>query len=159
MQALRIVIDTVGKLALGPNWNTYYNSVVLALWLPIMIAFVYMHTKITRCASEVAARITETNKEEGQKIQSRAKAAKSGLIVLVATLVCTCPGIIYTIHLAGGNKTTPFVRTFVQYPIELLVLFTSVVDPIVYFLRLKSLRRATKDMFKSLWKRQRVGQE
>ena len=38
MQALRMVIDTVGKLTLGPNWNTYYNSVVLALWLPIMIA-------------------------------------------------------------------------------------------------------------------------
>ena len=159
IKVLLMITDIVGKIKLNKDWNNYYNAVVLAMWVPIMVAFVYMHAKIILCASRVAAKITNTNKGEGQKINARAKAARSGLIVLLATLVCYCPSIFYTIYKAKVGKPTPFITTFVQYPVELLVLFSSVVDPTVYYLRLKSLRRATKSMFASLCKSQSVGYE
>ena len=130
-------------------WMVYTRFLFLPIMVMIVLALVYMHTKIIRCAANITAKITNTNKEEGKQIKSRAKAAKSGLIVLIATLVCYSPIICYNIY-AQLTEPTPFVRTFVQTASEIISLFSSVVDPVVYYWRLKSLRKATKHMFHSI---------
>ena len=121
------------------------------------MVLIYMHVRVIKCATQVAVRIKDTNREEGKMIKSRAKAAKSGLIVLTATLLCYCPNICYIIY-EKLSVPTPNITTYIQYPTEILGLFSSVVDPIVYYWRLKSLRKATRDMFASLRKSRRVGQ-
>ena len=149
--ALLIVANVVVKVKLDQNWEDVYKIIVAAVTALMVMSLFYMHTKISRCASRVAVRISVTNKEEGKQIKTRSKAAKSGLVVLLATLLCYCPNICYIIY-GKMSIPTPFITSYVQYPSEIFGLVSSVVDPIVYYWRLRSLRRATKDMFASLFK-------
>ena len=153
-----LIINIVGKMKLNQKWNEYYNFTFTALGILMLTAFVYMQTKIIHCVSQVAAKITETNKEEGKRITSRAKAARSGLIVLVATLVCYCPNMFCVIY-EKVREPTLNITTYVRYPTEILALFSSIIDPIIYYCRLKSLRKATKHMFASLCRCQKLGHE
>ena len=146
----------VGRMKMNQKWNDTYNFLALAMGIPIIAAFIYMHTKITYCASQVAKRITNTNKEEGKNIKSRAKAAKSGLIVLLATSACYFPNMCYIIY-EKVSRPTPSITTFAKYSTEILGLSSSVVDPLVYYWRLKSLRKASKNMFASCCKSKKVG--
>ena len=158
INSLVIITSIVGEITVNRTWMDYYNFIVPALGFPVMTILIYIHLKIIRCASQVAARITNTNKEEGKHIKARAKAAKSGLVVFVATLVCYCPYCCYTIY-EKMNKYTPFSTNFIGYPSKIFGLFASVVDPIIYYWRLKSIRKATKDMFTSLCKNQKIGHQ
>ena len=155
---LMTITNIVGAMKPIKNFYDYYNVTVLALGLPMVMALIYIHLRIIRCASQVAARITTTNKEEGKQIKSRARAAKSGLVVLVATLVCYCPYFCYIVYEKVIGPTA-FTTNFIKYPATMFALLTSVTDPIIYFWRLKSLRKATKDMFASLSKSKRVGHQ
>ena len=148
---LLIIINIVEKFQPNQIWVKYYNGILVTLGLLIVLALAYMYTKIILCASRVAAKITETNIEEGKQIKSRAKAAKSGLIIFVATLLCYCPFMCYMVY-EKLSKPTILIITFARYPAEIFGLFTSVVDPAVYYWRLRSLRKATKGMLSSLCK-------
>ena len=110
-----------------------------------------MYKKINVCASKLAANINSNNKGEGRKIQSRVKAAKSSLIILAGTLVCYSPVICNNIYVKLGEQTSYSV-IFISYPSQIMALFTSVVDPAVYYWRLSTLRKATRDMFSSMCK-------
>ena len=134
-------------------WMFYTKLLFLPLMVMTVAALVYMHTRIIICAAKIASKITGTNREEGKQIKSRAKAAKSGLIVLIATLLCYSSIISYNIY-TQLREPTPFATTFVQTSAETAALFTSVVDPAVYYWRLKSLRNAAKAMFQSMCKNQ-----
>ena len=124
---------------------------VEVLFLAIILSLLYMYKKIIVCASRVAANINSNNKEEGRKIQSRVKAAKSSLIILAGTLVCYSPVICNNIYMKLGEQTSYSV-IFISYPSQIMALFTSVVDPAVYYWRLSTLRKATRDMFSSMCK-------
>ena len=143
---LLVIINIVGKTKLKQKWIVYYRFVIPVVGVPMVLVLVYMNLKIIRCASQVASRITDTNKEEGKHIKSRAKAAKSCMIVILATIVCYCPSMWYIIY-EKVRKPTPFMKNYIKDPSYISNLFSSVVDPIVYYWRLKSLRKATKDMF------------
>ena len=158
INVLLIIIDTVGNLKIGHVWIAYHNIEVLSIGTPIIMVLFLLHIKIIHCAAKVAARIAETNKEEGKTIKARTKAAKSGLIVLVVTFMLYFPNMFYKIY-EKVSATTPFLKTYVKSSVEILPLCSSIADPIIYYWRLKSLRKATKDMFTSLFKRKRVGHQ
>ena len=156
LTSLMTIINILGKMKINQALHKYYNLALATVWCLGMMALAYMHLKIMKCASRVVARITDTNREEGKNIKSRARAAKSGLIVLLATFACYLPNICYVIYVKVSGGPTPFSTTYGRYPAEIIGLFSSVVDPIIYYWRLKSLRKATKDMFISRCKCQRV---
>ena len=145
---LVLMIDIIGVIKWDLAWMDDRKTLFAALAITIVMALVYMHTKIVRCASQVAAKITETNRVEGKQIKSRAKAAKSGFIILVATLMCYCPNMGYVIY-TQVRTPTPTDTTFIQIPTEIFGLFSSIVDPAVFYWRLGILRKATKEMLAS----------
>ena len=54
-----------------------YGKLLFApLYVTIVVALAYMHTKIIRCAANVAAKISDTNKEEGEIYQVPSKSCK-----------------------------------------------------------------------------------
>ena len=154
--SLITTINILGEMKINQTLNMYHRLALTTVGFFGITDLAYMHIKIMKCASGVAARITDTNREEGKMIKSRAKAAKSGLIVLLATFACYLPNICYVIYVKVSGGPTPSSTTFGQYLTEIIALFSSVVDPIIYYWRLKSLRKASKDMFTSLCKSQRV---
>ena len=79
-----LIISDIMKL--DQIWINFYKVIVVYLVGVVVIALVYMHITIIHCASRVAVQISESNKEEGKQIKTRANAAKSGLIELLATL-------------------------------------------------------------------------
>ena len=155
---LLTMINVMGEVKLNTVWKYYFKFSFPVVGFPLVMGLLYMHAKVIRCASQVTAKITDNNKEEGKQIKIRAKAARSGLLVLLATLLCYCPHICYTIY-EKVSRPTPSTTTFVRYPTEIFSLFSSVVDPVVYYWRLKSLRKATRYMLASLCKNDRVGQQ
>ena len=146
--SLVIVIDIIGLVNWNPAWMDDRKTLFVVTGIIIVITIVYMHIKIIRCASRVVAKITDTNRVEGKEIKSRAKAAKSGLMILVATLMCYCPNLCYIIY-TRVRKPTSSTTTFVQLPSEIFGLFSSILDPAVCYWRLTILRKATKEMFAS----------
>ena len=96
-----------------------------------------------------------TNKR-GKVSNQEQKLQRQSLVVLVATLASYCPNISYLVY-EKVSEPTPSMTTYSQYPIEIFALLSSVVDPIVYYWRLKSLRRATKDMLASICTGKKVG--
>ena len=156
LTSLSSMINILGEMKINQALHKNYKLALTIVGSLGMMALAYMHVKIMKCASRVAARITDTNREEGKKIKSKAKAAKSGLIVLLSTLACYLPYLCYTIYVKASGGPTPSSITFGRYPTEMISLFSSLVDPIIYYWRMKSLRKATKDMFTSLCKCQRV---
>ena len=151
LNSIILLINIPWAIKLIGMWMVYGKLSFLPLIFMIVIGLPYMHTKIIGCAANVAVKITATNKEEGRQIKSRAKAAKSGLVVLIATLVCYSPSIGYNIFILL-SEPTPFMTTYIQTTAEILALLSSVVDPVVYYWRLKNIRTATKNMFHSICK-------
>ena len=152
LNSVILIINVAWAIKLTGMWIVFGKLLFVPLFATMVVALIYMHTKIMRCAANVAAKITDTNREEGKQIKTRAKAAKSGLVVLIATLVCYSPFICYTI-VVQFRERTPFMTTFIQNTTEILGLLSSLVDPVVYYWRLKSIRKATKQMFHSICKK------
>ena len=59
---LLVIINIVGKTKLKQKWIVYYRFVIPVVGVPMVLVLVYMNLKIIRCASQVASRITDTNK-------------------------------------------------------------------------------------------------
>ena len=95
--SLLIIIDIIGIIK-WDLWLVHRRILFTVLGITIVTALIHLHTKVIRCASRIVAKITDTNRGEGRQIKSRAKAAKSGLIVLVATLVTYCPNMCFIIY-------------------------------------------------------------
>ena len=147
--SLLLLINMIVIITYKEFWLTYLQIFFVPIGVIIVGALIYMHKKIIECASRVAANINNTNKEEGRQMKSRAKAAKSSLIILVGTLVCYLPIICCNIYEKIFEQTSYSV-TFFSYPSHIIAMGTSVLDPVVYYWRLRSLRRATRDMFSSI---------
>ena len=146
-----LLISIIVQSSFRKIWIYFIQILFLPISVVIVVGLVYMYQKIIVCASRVAVRINSTNKEEGRQIKSRVKAAKSSLIILIATLVCYSPVISYNIYKKLENLT-PYNMTFFGYSSQIMAMITSVIDPVVYYWRLRSLRKATKDMFSSIFK-------
>ena len=141
-----LLTSIVVKIRIRVIWMHFVEILLLPIAVLIIVSLVYMYKKIIECALRVAANINSINREEGRKIKSRAKASKSSLIILIGTLVCYSPIICYNTYTKIG-KQTPYNLIFFGYPSQIIAIFTSVVDPVVYYWRLSALRKATRDMF------------
>ena len=141
-------VNIVGRFKVLEVWFIY-RYLVIALTLVVIVAMICIYIKIMQFASMTVTRITVLNRDEGRQTQSRARAIKSTFIVLIATMSCYAPFMSYTIY---ENLKTPtsFSKTFIRIPLEMLTLSSSVLDPIIYYCRLKSLRIATRAMVYSV---------
>ena len=143
------VFNLIGRFTSLKMWHLY-RYVIAVMMFVIMVVLAYVHLGTMKQASMATKKISETNKEEGKKIRIRARAARSTLIVFLATILCYLPLITYNAY-ESLHKRTSFNKTFLKLPAEVITLSSSMIDPIVYFCRLRSLRNAAKKMLRPLW--------
>ena len=123
-----------------------YKSVVSSLGLLLIILMCcVLYPKIMHTATKTATVISKTNVKEGKQIKGRARAAKTGLIILVTLIFCYLPTIVYNIYEYQYNGTT-ITKTYVKLSLEMASMLNSVLDPLVYYWRLRSVKAATKEM-------------
>ena len=152
INSLLLLFSIIVKIKFQKIWINSVQIVFLPIAMVIVASLIYVYRKVVVCVSRITKDINSTNKEEGRQIKSRAKAAKSSLIILIGTLICYLPVICYNIYVRVRGQTSYGV-TFIGYPSQIMGLFTSVIDPAVYYWRLSTLRKATKNMFSSICKK------
>ena len=142
------VINVVGRFKVVEVW-VIYRYLLIALTLLIIMAMICIYARIMQFASMTVTRIVTLNRDEGRQTKTRARAIKSTFIVLVATISCYTPFMAYTVY-ENLKIPTSFSKTFIRLPFEMLAMSSSVVDPIIYYCRLRSLRIATRAMMYSI---------
>ena len=132
----------------------WYKSLISIITIILMTSMIYMYIRIIHTAKVTVARIVKTNVEEGKQIKKKAKAAKTSIIILIATIICYSPSSFYNIYEYVDNGTD-FGKTYIKLSTEMVALMNSVFDPLVYYWRLKSIRSATMTLLWRLCKRPR----
>ena len=108
----------------------------------LLILIIYMYIMISHTAGKTARKITETNLGEGRRIVCRARAMKTSLIVLLSAIICHCPIMAYNVYEHLDNDATLSYKTYAMLSTHTIGTLNSVLDPLVYFWRMKSLRKA-----------------
>ena len=147
--------NIAGRFQYHTIWPVY-RFCIAAIILILLLVLAYSHIQTMRHASLAIRKINQTNREEGQRVRSRARAAKSTMIVLVASVLCYLPLVCYSTYEMIG-KETAFSRTYLKFSADFLAMSSSAVDPVVFYCRLKTVRTATRRMLQSMcWRRGRV---
>ena len=143
---LLYAVNLTGRFKFLKVWK-YYKLLVHIQLLVVVIVNLYFYLQTMRHARVAIQRIKTTNKSEGKKLQGRARAARSTLIVLCATIVCYTPMIVFGICEKVGyiTRNDTFSKTYIRLPLEMLVMVSSVTDPVVYYFRIEHLRIATRN--------------
>ena len=148
------VFNFIGRFMSLKVWHLY-RYVIAVMIFAIMLVLAYVHLGTIKQASIATKKINKTNKEEAKQIKLRAQASRSTLIVFLATVLCYLPLITYNAYESVGKRTS-FSKTFLKLPAEMITLSTSVIDPIVYFCRLRCLRIAAKKILHTPWCKNKV---
>ena len=125
---------------------------LLYVAMVILVAVVvYLFVHIWSTSKEVQKIIITQNRAEGQRIQREAKAAKTGLAVLIAFVVCYIPRLILFLFETWYTPDKPMEFAAMRYAAwtsGLLALTKCTWNPIIYYWRLRAVRTSSQKLLR-----------
>ena len=113
----------------------------------LLLLIIYLYANVISIARKTQRRIGNVV-NRSTIVKSNTRAIKTSFLVLVTFLVCYIPITIHSFYVTF-HTNTPYLRSYVIIIVELIAMSCSMLDPFVYFWRLKILRKATRKLLKT----------
>ena len=136
------------KFVLPRAWNPL-KTILATIAFILLLTMFYFYLRVWCIVRVVNNRINSIDKKEGARIKRRAKAAKTAWIVLLTCLFCYTPMFISNVY-EVIQLMPPFVQMHIEPIAELVAATNSIWDPLVYYLRMKKIRRMTKATLRTI---------
>ena len=123
-------------------WPAFANA-TMAISAVLFFGTIYFYCCIWRVSRKISCEIQRQTQTVGIHSQQQTKAAKTSIIILFTFALCYFPKIIYDI-LQEMLNVDFLLNEYVGWPIGLLALTKSVLNPLIYYWRLRAVRKGTK---------------
>ncbi|XP_057313710.1 adrenocorticotropic hormone receptor-like [Hydractinia symbiolongicarpus] len=129
------------------DWYVYQNisgGIVIA----VVLALFVMHLKLHHVLNNMRCQITHGNNEQKENLRAKRKASKLATSILVTLLISFAPSLVYFL-LTAIEGNTVFTSSYFFQATGVWFFLNPLLDPFVYYFRLKRVRKNILKMFGS----------
>ncbi|XP_057312391.1 histamine H2 receptor-like [Hydractinia symbiolongicarpus] len=142
---LAIICPVAFVIISAKDWYVYQN-ISGGIIITVFLALLVMHLKLHRVLNNLQCQITHVNNDQKENLRAKKKASKLATSILVTLLICCAPSLVYFL-LTAIKGNTVFTSSYLFQASEVWFFLNPLLDPFVYYFRLKRIRKDVLKMF------------
>ena len=144
---LTTIIGSISRYILSRKIYLFFRAFQVIFTGILLLLMIYLYANVVSAARKTQRRIVNVVSNHAV-VKSNTRAIKTSFFVFATFIVCYIPITIHSLYISM-HQNTPFLRSYVIIVVEMIAMSNAMLDPFVYYWRLKILRKATKRLLES----------